>query len=533
MDIQKIKLGNNTYDIKDVVSRTGFATATLVHNITDSNVQNGNLQFSGIVFYGDTAKTVELGKVKLNQLAIPVISSQYIATAGIQSEAYELENSTAGIIDSSSISIKLVDSKPVIAFNSTTDGTNTGTATEVQLPVGQSGTVALLSDITTSANNKVGYGNKYVVEGQSPGELDHTVLNFYKDQATQQANSANTLFQIHLDEISTESINTGELTTGLIQFNFGQDDSEYTRISPMTIQNKDYYVFSLGDFESNTVVKLPMDTSGTIALVSDVSAVQNQVNSINNALGLSGTDATATIDTYNEIKEFLEGLATSPDLASTLTTMQTDINSRLSASDIVDNLTSTATDKALSANQGKVLDGKITTLSNAAVKKISLNGEDVAGPTNGKVTLPDLVTKIQLNGKDQTLDTSGAGNVGKVNLNNIPTKIKFNGTDYTATPNSSTGEGLITINESDPVFTAHVAHSITQQDINNWNSGAAGVTDVKYATTGQGEATNHFLQQKKGSGNYVSFVQLPTARYLNTNDEPETLELVLASAATA
>jgi hypothetical protein len=74
--------------------------------------------------------------------------------------------------------------------------------------------------------------------------------------------------------------------------------------------------------------------------------------------------------------------------------MQTDINSRLSASDIVDNLTSTATNKALSANQGKVLDGKITALSNAAVKKISLNGEDVAGPTNGTVTLPDIVTKI-------------------------------------------------------------------------------------------------------------------------------------------
>lgn len=533
MDIQKIKLGNNTYDIKDVVSRTGFATATLVHNITDSNVQNGNLQFSGIVFYGDTAKTVELGKVKLNQLAIPVISSQYIATAGIQSEAYGLENSTAGIVDSSGISIKLVNSKPVIAFTSTTDGTSTGTATEVQLPVGQSGTVALLSDITTSSNNKVGYGNKSVVEAVSPGELDHTVLNFYKDQAAQQANSANTLFQIHLDEISTESINTGLLTTQGIQFDFGQGDSEYTRISPMTIQNKDYYVFSLGDSSDNTVVKLPMDASGTIALVSDVSAVQNQVNSINSALGLSGTDATATIDTYNEIKEFLEGLATSPDLASTLTTMQTDINSRLSASDIVDNLTSTATNKALSANQGKVLDGKITALSNAAVKKISLNGEDVAGPTNGTVTLPDIVTKIQLNGKDQTLDTSGTGNVGKVNLNNIPTKIKFNGTDYTATPNSSTGEGLITINESDPVFTAHVAHSITAQDISNWNSGAAGVTDVKYATTGQGEATNHFLQQKKGSGNYASFVQLPTARYLNTTNEPETLELVLASAATA
>ena len=537
MDIQKIKLGNNTYDIKDVVSRTGFATATLVHNITDSNVQNGNLQFSGIVFYGDTAKTVELGKVKLNQLAIPVISSQYIATAGIQSEAYGLENSTAGIVDSSGISIKLVDSKPVIAFNSTTDGTNTGTATEVQLPVGQSGTVALLSDITTSANNKVGHG---VLSTTTAAGNTISDLKYYKD-----GSSSTPLFDIPLDSLQTQvltanaSIHT-PVVNPTYRIEFGDMDTDWSRTNTnISVINSGspsvpYYQFTYGSNNNNQkTVLLPMSADGTIALTSDVDDVQDQIDAINSALGLSGTDATATIDTYNEVKEFLEGLATSPDLASTLTTMQTDINSRLSASDIVDNLTSTATNKALSANQGKVLDGNITTLSNAVVKKISLNGEDVAGPTNGTVTLPNLVTKIQLNGQDQTLDTSGTGNVGKVNLNNIPTKIRFNGTDYTATPNSSNGEGLIIINESDPVFTAHVAHSITQQDINNWNSGAAGVTDVKYATTGQGEATNHFLQQKKGSGNYVSFVQLPTARYLNTNDEPETLELVLASAATA
>ena len=536
MDIQKIKLGTNTYDIKDFISRTGFATASLVHNITDSSVNNGNSQFSGIVFYADSAKTIELGKVKFTQLAVPVLAADYVGANFVSANLYGLENTDAGIIDSTSISVKKVNNKPVISFNSSTTGalageTSGATATEVQLPVGQSGTIALVSDITSASDNKVGYGNKALEVIDEDNAVDS--LNFYKD-----SQSSTPLFVIPLNTITTQEVTTQELFTNGINFNTPSQwnlDSDYVGVAPDVRNGHKYFTFTMGNGSSNPSVSIPMDTNGTVALISDVntsvSAVQDQIDDINEALGLTGEDATATIDTYNEVKDFLEGLATSPDLASTLTTMQTDINSRLTASDIVDNLTSTATNKALSANQGKVLDGKITTLSNAVVKKISLNGEEIS-PSSGTVTLPNTVTKIQLNGKDQTLDTSGTGSVGKVNLNGIVTKVNFNGTDVSPVTDSTTGAGVVTIAESDPVFTAHVAHSITPQDISNWNTGASGVTDVKYTTTGSGQATDHLKKKKKGTGNYVSFVQLPTARYINTASEPETLELVLAASVT-
>jgi hypothetical protein len=105
-----------------------------------------------------------------------VTASQAILTSLIQ-----LDNSTAGITDSTVLTVDKSSGKPVIKVRSTTDGTTTGTATEVILPVGQSDTVALLSDITASGNNKVGYGTKSIVAAPSTGELNHTVLNFYKD----------------------------------------------------------------------------------------------------------------------------------------------------------------------------------------------------------------------------------------------------------------------------------------------------------------------------------------------------------------
>lgn len=199
---------------------------------------------------------------------------------------------------------------------------------------------------------------------------------------------------------------------------------------------------------------------------------------------------------------------------------------------VVNNLTSTETTKALSANQGKVLDEKITSLSNAAVKKISLNGKQFS-PLNGKqfspssdnVTLPDMVTKIQLNGKEQTLTKNSSTGVGTINLDNIPTIIKFNGTDLTVDKNTTTGAGTVTINETDPIFSASPAAGITAQDIANWRDGAGGITGIQYTTSGTGNSQKHLLQKKTGTGSYSSFVELPTA-YVNA----ETLEIVLAKA---
>lgn len=547
MDIQKIKLGNNTYDIKDVVSRTGFATATLVHNITDPNVQNGNLQFSGIVFYGDTAKTVELGKVKLSQLAIPVISSQFIATAGIQSEVYGLENSTAGIVDSSSISIKLVNSKPVIAFNSTTDGTLSGTATEVQLPVGTSGTIALLSDITASDNNKVGHGTLSTTTTAGDTISD---LKYYKD-----VNSSTPLFDIPLDSLQTQvltanaSIHT-PVVNPTFRIEFGDTSTDWNRTNTnISVINSGspsvpYYQFTYGSNNNNQkTVLLPMSANGTIALTSDVGAVQDDVDAIKTLLNVEGTDVQGVIDKYDEIVDFLDGLAETPSLVTQLSEKVYSVNydETGNAPKITykKSATGTATDVVTldttptSGSKKPITSGGVYTaindLDTTAVKKVQVNGKEFS-PSSGKVTLPDTVTKIQLNGKDQTLTTTASSGEGKVNLTGIVTKIKFNGTDYTPTTDASTGVGLVTLSETDPVFSASPAHSITSNDITNWNGA---LDDVQYTTSGTGNNTKHLLQKKDIGGSFASYVELPTARYIDTQEQPETLELILAQAPSA
>lgn len=528
MDIQKIKLGKTVYDIKDLVSRTGFATASLVHNMTDPSVDSGNTQFSGIVFYGKEDKSEILGTVKLSQLAVPAISSQLISTTGIISSVYGLDNATAGIVDTSGVTIKLVNNKPVVSFTSTSTGTSSGTATEVQLPVGQSGTVALLSDVTNSASNKVGAGDKTVITptGQDAGP-SYTQLRFFVN-----GTDASYLFPINLDELYTQIMHSPTVDTSYVGFSTSASNAVNPQYSGLAIQKAPgastvHYEFTVGSNTSDQVkVRLPMTEDGVIALTSDVEAVWNDVDDIKTLLNVDGTDVQGVIDKYDEIVKFLDGLEETPTLVTQLNDLAGDIEDCVKKTDIADNFTTNDATKVLSAKKGKELKDALDTLSGSVVKKISLNGEEIS-PSSGTVTLPNIVTKIQLNGKDQTLDTSGTGSVGKVNLNNIPTKIKFNGTDYTATPNSSTGEGLVTINESDPVFTASPAYGITATDLTNWRGGLA---DVQYTTSGSGNSLKHLLQKKAVGGSFRTFVELPTAVYIDTQAQPETLELILATA---
>jgi len=81
-DISKIKLGNTSYDVKDVIARNGFSTASIV-STTDSTVGNGEYPFSKIAFYTDSNKTTELGSIPLKQLTIPLLTSPIILSQGI------------------------------------------------------------------------------------------------------------------------------------------------------------------------------------------------------------------------------------------------------------------------------------------------------------------------------------------------------------------------------------------------------------------------------------------------------------------
>ena len=543
MDIQKIKLGNQVYDIKDVISRTGFATASIVHDVTDSTVNNGNTQFSGIVFYADENKTTPLGTVKLSQLIIPALASQYIATNIIESNTYAVSNPTDGIVDSSSISIKLVNNKPVVSFNSTTTGTTPGTSTEVQLPVGQSGTVALVSDINTAMANKVGYGSKSVT---TPNEgAPYTSLNYYVDQ-----NASTPLFTIDLDEIQTTTLTSAGGNFGLLNaLSIGFKDQngtttnfhpDQTYIMPTTeTENntaKKFYTFHVGGSSGPThTVVLPMDADGTIALTSDLTSLQNAISDINDVLDLNGEDVTTTIDTFNEVKEFLENYSTSDDLASLLAGKIEGITYDESGSSPVLKYTKTSGGSATSVvtldttptsgSKKPITSGAVYTLEQAVVKKIELNGKE-STPSSGKVTLQDVVTKIQLNGKDQTLSKTASTGEGKINLTSVVTNITMNGTAVSGTENTTNGTYTVALSETDPVFSASAAAGITSSDILNWNSAASGgVTNVSYTTSGSGNSTKHLIQKTVG-GTTTSVVELPTATYDSTN---ETLELILAT----
>lgn len=543
MDIQKIKLGNTVYDIKDVVSRTGFATASLVHNVTDSSVDSGNTQFSGIVFYGDENKTIELGKVKLNQLAIPIISAQYIGTNGIDSNAYSLQLSSGGNDYSAGATLQIVNNQPVIRFSSTTTGTSLGSMTQVQLPVGESGTVALLSDVDATVARKVGYGSKSVT---TPNEgAPYTSLNYYVDQ-----NASTPLFTIDLDEIQTSTLTSAGGNFGLLNaLSIGFKDQsgtttnfhpDQTYIMPTTeTENnttKKFYTFHVGGSSGPThTVVLPMDADGTIALTSDLTSLQNAISDINDVLDLNGEDVTTTIDTFNEVKEFLEDYSTSDNLASLLAGKIEGITYDESGSSPVLKYTKTSGGSATSVvtldttptsgSKKPITSGAVYTLEQAVVKKIELNGKE-STPSSGKVTLQDVVTKIQLNGKDQTLSKTASTGEGKINLTSVVTNITMNGTAVSGTENTTNGTYTVALSETDPVFSASAAAGITSSDISNWNNAASGgVTNVSYTTSGSGNSTKHLIQKTIG-GTTTSVVELPTATYDSTN---ETLELILAT----
>lgn len=541
-DISKIKLGQSTYNIKDQVARYGFSTASIVVTGT------GNQKSTNLVFYGDDAKQTELGRVDISNLDIKSLTANAVAADAVGASAIitnvmQLDNSTAGVSDSTSISVDKSSGKPVIKFNSTTDGTTAGTATEVVLPVGASGEIALKSQLDTIAQ-------EYFKNGEYDS-VDQS-LKFYSDTA-----KTNLVCTIPLEEISVDAIRLSDPSSdpaAYVDISFEHDRNRlvFDNGSQITLDmsgsdDEIAKTSDLSDIIQNTFAQVYYNSSNEPPQIefygADVQFVNGEPSGSATPIGV--LDATAFIkdamvsdvridqatnqlvitwtDPDNEIANNPTSISLSEIFNAQNYYTKTETNNAITGN-VVNNLTSTETTKALSANQGKVLDEKITSLSNAAVKKISLNGKEFS-PSSGSITLPDMVTKIQLNGKEQTLTKSNTTGVGTINLDNIPTIIKFNGTDLTVNKNSTTGAGTVTINETDPVFSASPAAGITAQDIDNWRNGAGGITGIQYTTSGTGNSQKHLLQKKTGTGSYSSFVELPTA-YVDA----ETLEIVLAKA---
>lgn len=379
------------------------------------------------------------------------------------------------------------------------------------------------------------------------GELSFSKLVFYDSTDTQNRNE---LGSVPLNGLTLPDLQTTQLIASETLYSpnytiLDSDNSLWSNISMSLESNKPVLYFrstDTGAITGNaTTVKLPIGANGTIALTSDVSSVQSDVDAIKTLLNVEGTDVQGTIDKYDEIVDFLAGLSETPTLVTQLAEKVYSVN--YDESSTAPSLTykksssGTATtivtlDTAPTANSKKpVTSGGVktalNTLEGIVTKKVSLNGKEYS-PSSGTVTLPNTVTKIQLNGKDQTLTTTASTGEGKVNLNGIVTNISFNGVAQTVTTNSTNGTGSVALQETDPVFVASPAHGITAAQITAWDTASSGgLTNVSYTTSGSGNNTKHLLQKTVGASTTTSIVELPTATYDSTT---EVLELVLAKA---
>ena len=138
--------------------------------------------------------------------------------------------------------------------------------------------------------------------------------------------------------------------------------------------------------------------------------IDSKVETINTELAKKLEDTTrytkSEVDSlFNQVKRDIERLV---DWSNYYTKAQ--VNDRikvlLSTSDIIDNLTSNATDKGLSANQGRILNGKIEDLKNYASDAktriaAAITSQKVNASSNDSWnTLDDKVRQIQPYGKD-------------------------------------------------------------------------------------------------------------------------------------
>ena len=397
MDISKLKLGNTTYNVKDLSAFKDAALTTTTQNINGSNVE-----FSEIAFYNDANTKVD--GVALNNIVIPTML------------AYNLGSNSFTMLGSNDISatmtLGLESSKPVISIasstNGITSGNEAGTATTIKIPVGKSGTVALLDDIPSGAT-KFGYINRTtdIVDG-----ITVTSYGFYTDSESNQELAYIDLNDIQTSNIETNSISSTDVVTKKVKFN----DQVLTSASPQEAGNRadsdntyiyatgsssgqapaDKYIFTYGTSSGVTAtVTLPMSANGTIALTSDLTALSNAIASINAVLDLEGEDVTTTIDTFNEVKNFLEDYDNSDSLASLLSGISSSLGDYILKTDIADDLSTNDATKVLSAKQGKALNDAIS--GKLVVYSSGSNSWDTS-PTSGStkpVTSGGIYTAIQ------------------------------------------------------------------------------------------------------------------------------------------
>lgn len=137
---------------------------------------------------------------------------------------------------------------------------------------------------------------------------------------------------------------------------------------------------------------------------------------------------------------------------------------------IVDHLNSSASDQALSANQGRILDGKISDVSN---RVSTIEGSYLTTETD---PIFSASSAASISASDIQNWNSKTSNVGTV------TGVKLNNTTKNPDSNGVVDLGTVVTSETDPTVPSWVK-AITQQDINNWNDGSVEETDPVFTSS--------------------------------------------------
>jgi len=230
---------------------------------------------------------------------------------------------------------------------------------------------------------------------------------------------------------------------------------------------------------------------------------------------MSGEDATNTIDTYNEVKNFLAGLATSPDLAATLTNMNTDISNRALKSEMSTSTSGSQTTITLKSGTSATVvsdssyvhtDNNYTTTEKnklsgiAAGAEVNVQANWTESNSSSDAFIKNKPTKLSDFTDDVGYLTSHQDISGKLN------KYSSGSSDWDTAPTSGSTKPVT----SGGIYTA----------LNNLTTSVEGaVTNVSYNSSTR-------VISKTINGTTTGVVTLPTASY---NSSTETLEITLAA----
>lgn len=225
------------------------------------------------------------------------------------------------------------------------------------------------------------------------------------------------------------------------------------------------------------------------AKASDLSKLQGDIDNIESVLGMD-EEAAGIINTWNEVKAFLDGYSSSDDLAAILSTMNADIAKRALDSDLTALTTRVKTEEDITATYKSWWDDLKSLIVKDGTNNIKINGNlivagdtstggtgsnpEVAGtligikvngqtydnPVNGILTIPDYPTSLEwsaINGKPTKLTefTNDAGFITSAALNGYATQSWVEGNGYiTGISSSMIASALGSVNNGGKVLSS-------------------------------------------------------------------------------